>query len=257
VPRPREEVARVARCQACGAARKPDEGHCSYCGARFSEPAAADRTLVCPRCYLCLPGDARFCVECGIRIAPRAAGAGAPRIECPRGDGRLHAQRLGEEAGLEAFDCALCRGLWLPESVFERVVETRETRGAARQAMGVRPDAPRRVRDTRPVAYLPCCVCREPMHRRNFGHVSGIVVDTCKGHGVWLDHAELEGVLRFVEAGGLERAARIEREEARAEALRRAQTPVDHPAVEWKTEVSVNFSFPDGLTRLLTRLLGR
>jgi hypothetical protein len=32
---------------------------------------------------------------------------------------------------------------------------------------------------------------------------------------------------------------------------------VDHPAVEWKTEVSVNFSFPDGLTRLLTRLLGR
>jgi len=257
VPRPREEVARVTRCQACGAARGPTEGVCSYCGARFSEPAAADRTLVCPRCYLCLPGDARFCVECGIRIAPHAPAPGAPRLECPRGDGRLETQPLGEaEPRLEAFDCPVCRGLWLPEAVFEHVVESREARGAARQVAGVREDAPRRAVDTRSVAYLWCPVCRERMHRRNFGRVSGIVVDTCRGHGVWLDHAELEGVLRFVEAGGLERAVRLEREDARAGALRRAQTSAE-PVVEGTAETTFNLTLPAALSRLLARLLGR
>jgi Zn-finger nucleic acid-binding protein len=43
------------------------------------------------------------------------------------------------------------------------------------------------------------------MNRVNFGRVSGIVVDLCKGHGVWFDANELQGILTFVAHGGLDR----------------------------------------------------
>lgn len=54
------------------------------------------------------------------------------------------------------------------------------------------------------VVYLRCPECDTLMTRRNFGLRSGIIVDICPGHGVWFDHGELEAVMRFVRAGGLQ-----------------------------------------------------
>jgi hypothetical protein len=42
------------------------------------------------------------------------------------------------------------------------------------------------------------------MARMNFGHHSGILVDTCREHGTWFDQGELDATLEFVRAGGLE-----------------------------------------------------
>jgi hypothetical protein len=50
------------------------------------------------------------------------------------------------------------------------------------------------------------------MNRVNFGRVSGIVIDLCKGHGVWFDAGELQGVLHFVATGGLDRMRESEAE---------------------------------------------
>jgi Zn-finger nucleic acid-binding protein len=52
------------------------------------------------------------------------------------------------------------------------------------------------------------------MNRKNFGGMSGVVVDVCKKHGTWFDEGELPRVLEFVASGGLERAKRREDEEA-------------------------------------------
>jgi Zn-finger nucleic acid-binding protein len=50
------------------------------------------------------------------------------------------------------------------------------------------------------------------MNRQNFAHSSGIVLDVCAKHGVWLDRGELERVLGFVSGGGLARARARETE---------------------------------------------
>jgi Zn-finger nucleic acid-binding protein len=42
------------------------------------------------------------------------------------------------------------------------------------------------------------------MTRMNFGRHSGIVVDVCRSHGTWFDRGELDAVLEFVRAGGIE-----------------------------------------------------
>ena len=60
------------------------------------------------------------------------------------------------------------------------------------------------------VRYLACPSCTKIMNRENFGHRSGVIIDVCKGHGVWLDRGELHSVLAFVDSGGLERARRLE-----------------------------------------------
>lgn len=53
-------------------------------------------------------------------------------------------------------------------------------------------------------ALARCPECDEVMTPMNFGRRSGIVVDVCRDHGTWFDRGELEAVLAFVRAGGIE-----------------------------------------------------
>jgi Zn-finger nucleic acid-binding protein len=62
------------------------------------------------------------------------------------------------------------------------------------------------------VRYRRCAACQHMMNRVNFGRVSGIVIDLCKGHGVWFDPGELQSVLHFVANGGLDRMRESEAE---------------------------------------------
>jgi hypothetical protein len=61
------------------------------------------------------------------------------------------------------------------------------------------------------------------MNRTNYGHLSGVVVDVCKEHGLWFDRDKLQGVLKFIEGGGLERGR--QRELAELEEKRRMPAP--------------------------------
>jgi Zn-finger nucleic acid-binding protein len=48
------------------------------------------------------------------------------------------------------------------------------------------------------------------MARRNFHRISGVVVDRCPKHGMWLDADELHRIFEFVSKGGVTRAAEKE-----------------------------------------------
>ena len=41
------------------------------------------------------------------------------------------------------------------------------------------------------VKYVKCPVCRILMNRVSFGYRSGVVVDRCGKHGIWLDNGEI------------------------------------------------------------------
>ena len=61
------------------------------------------------------------------------------------------------------------------------------------------------------------------MNRVNFGRVSGTVVDVCKGHGTLLDSGELNQIVAFIRAGGLERARQRQIEDLKEEERRLRQ----------------------------------
>lgn len=134
--------------------------------------------------------------------AARPAGGSAP-LTCPRDGARL--DRV-EAEGAEVDRCPTCAGLWVPADAVEPL--------AARVAPAVAAPAAWEA-----VRYARCPACRGPMDRRNYRRVSGVLVDACPAHGVWLDAGELERIGAFLSTGGAERAAAHERrlEEERRE----------------------------------------
>ncbi|HEX5438421.1 MAG TPA: hypothetical protein VFW98_14800 [Gemmatimonadaceae bacterium] len=118
--------------------------------------------------------------------------------------------------------CAQCGSAWLAPDVFARLCADKESRGQLATAVGGSA-APSTLAHPQRVRYVHCAVCDRIMNRVNFGHISGIIVDVCKQHGVWFERDELRGVLSFIERGGMEQVrSREEAERARDEAQRAA-----------------------------------
>jgi Zn-finger nucleic acid-binding protein len=73
--------------------------------------------------------------------------------------------------------------------------------------------------------YIKCPVCTKLMNHVNFGAKSGVIVDRCKEHGVWLDGGELRHLFEWMKMGGQildqEKQEQRKKEEAEQEQKRR------------------------------------
>jgi Zn-finger nucleic acid-binding protein len=83
------------------------------------------------------------------------------------------------------------------------------------------------------VEYIPCVRCGKLMNRKNFRRISGVIIDECSRHGVWLDRGELEKIQLFIADGGLEKSQDMEIERTKNE-LRDLATKVDQTAFTHK-----------------------
>ena len=190
----------ILRCPGCGAPAQADAQKCSYC----DSPLA---TVTCPSCFAPMFKGSRFCPKCGAEAVRTVVADETPR-SCPRCREALAALQLG---AVRASECAECGGLWLAPAVLQALCDDREQHNAIVAALAAH--AARRTTPADVVTYIPCPVCPRLMNRTNFAHVSGVIVDVCRDHGVWLDRGELERIIQFVEAGGMakEREHEMER----------------------------------------------
>jgi Zn-finger nucleic acid-binding protein len=124
---------------------------------------------------------------------------------------------------ITVLDCVSCDGLWLDAETFERICVDREAQSAILH--GAAPSAP--AIESR-VSYRPCVRCGTLMNRVNFAQLSGTIVDVCKGHGTFLDRGELQALVGFIQAGGLERARQRHIEDLREQQrrLKEQQSPL-------------------------------
>jgi Zn-finger nucleic acid-binding protein len=197
-------------CPGCGAAAAADATSCRYCDSVLT-------TVACPVCFAATFKGSRFCPHCGTAAA-REPLERAP-LPCPVCRDGLRALRLGDATLRE---CPGCGGLWLDAESFERICADREEQASALGAVAALA-LPERGPPADVVRYRPCPGCRKMMNRVNFARISGIVLDVCKTHGVWLDHGELRRVVTFISAGGLE-ASREKQRERLAEEQRRLRS---------------------------------
>ncbi len=205
---------RALRCPGCGAPFAPGSRHCEYCRVEI-DPLQMRFTALCPHCQARMTEGASFCMDCGRAIAPQILVAIPEGRDCPRCAGALVSRRVENTSLVE---CGGCHGIWLPTESFEEACRRAEGRadlaaGLARHSgAGAAEGAPRQ-----PFKYLPCIACGDMMVPRNFGGNSGVILDVCGRHGIWLDAGEFQAILRFLESGkersdgargsGLERAA--------------------------------------------------
>lgn len=52
------------------------------------------------------------------------------------------------------------------------------------------------------VQYRRCPKCQKMMNRINYGQLSGVVIDQCRHHGIFLDAGELRRIVAWVKSGG-------------------------------------------------------
>jgi len=178
------------RCPGCGAPADADAARCDYCGAALA-------TVTCASCFAPMFAGSRFCAHCGAEATREHVEEDKP-LQCPRCREDMQALRLGSNV---ARECAQCGGLWFDLDALDRLTRERDELVATSSILAARvPLAPT---PTDTVRYIPCPVCEKLMNRTNFAHASGVILDVCKGHGVWLDRGELQRVLDFVGSGGL------------------------------------------------------
>lgn len=163
---------------------------CNYCGSPIA-------TLRCGQCFMMNVAEALHCSGCGAELGLMPVQhAAATGFACPRcqrqeldafqsGDGILH-------------DCSCCGGQFVPHAMLEILVKRHQSNPLFNEL---------RLHRQNPLldklTYLPCPNCRELMLRRNFGRVSGIIVDVCAKHGTWFDIGELSRILAFIGKGGM------------------------------------------------------
>jgi Zn-finger nucleic acid-binding protein len=127
-------------------------------------------------------------------------------------------------AGDEYDFCRQCGGLWLDKIEFQKATRPSDVyrkeelkseflRGPVREQ----------------TEYIPCVRCGNLMNRKNFRRISGVLIDECGKHGVWLDAGELEKIQHFIADGGLDKSQDREIEQTRNE-LKELATKVDQTA---------------------------
>jgi len=186
------------RCPGCGAPADSDAARCAYCGSALA-------TVTCASCFAPMFAGSRFCANCGAEATRDHVDEDTP-LKCPRCREDMQALRLGHTA---ARECAQCGGLWLDLNALDRLTSERDELVATSSILAARRPLGSAPADS--VRYIPCPTCEKLMNRTNFAHASGVILDVCKGHGVWLDRGELQRVLDFVGDGGLAVARERER----------------------------------------------
>lgn len=127
--------------------------------------------------------------------------------------------RASPQSPIQVQACETCAGVWVDRDTLGQLLDS--------AAQAARPSSGAAVqRKTMPVGlatskvvYRHCPQCKQAMLRKNFGSISGIVVDVCGHHGTFFDYGELPGVVDFVRSGGLGLAQK----HAEAESLRDAK----------------------------------
>ena len=165
-----------------------------------------------PRCSSCsapLPADTSRCSYCGTRndmdvltIDRFAVSRQASRRQCPDCRIPLQTIRLSTDGAFAIERCPTCFGLFFDPGELQAFlaasvspafqISTEEIININRE----RADRDRQVR------YIPCPECGILMNRVNFGYRSGVVMDQCRKHGVWLDNGELTHLMEWKKAGG-------------------------------------------------------
>lgn len=185
---------------------------------------ATRRTKKCEHCGKRINVKTKTCPFCAGRIKERVAQRTAV---CPRCEVRLNIHVIPEDQ--EEYDiCPRCGGLWLDRGEFHRATRKKNAYRSEEKRGEYYRGA---LRD--PLKYIPCVRCGQRMNRKNFSRISGVIIDECRSHGVWLDSGELEKIRHFIADGGLERSQDREIEEVRDE-LRGLATKVDKVAFTHK-----------------------
>ncbi len=162
----------------------------------------------CRTCAGPLPSGSTVCVYCGARNEVDLRGVHeytvkapeSPRT-CPSCAAALRTIDVRADGKFLIEQCESCNGLFFDPNEIEALLAATVKHAYTidyERIKTLAAEAPPRDE----VCYRACPVCGELMHRSAFGVRSGVIIDRCARHGVWLDSGELRRLMEWRKAGG-------------------------------------------------------
>lgn len=178
----------------------------------------------CTNCSAPLPTDTICCEYCGSRNDIDLKGINyyttheneSARL-CPRCNINLRTVDLKIENKFLIERCDECLGLFFDPGELEALLAAEVSNVFAINRSQLETINKSGRGSDYAVSYIKCPICTKLMHRVNFGARSGVIVDRCKEHGVWLDGGELRSLLEWMKAGGKLLQQEKEEEQKKAE----------------------------------------
>jgi Zn-finger nucleic acid-binding protein len=189
----------------------------------------------CSSCSAPLPSDSWRCSYCGTRndmdftAVNRFAFDRQPsRRQCPDCEVPLQTVRIDTGGGIFAIErCERCFGLFFDVGEVQAFLDASVSPAFSINLRQIANINEERGRTNESIRYKKCPECGVLMNRINYAAMSGVVIDQCKEHGMWLDNGELVHLMEWRKAGGKLLAERKEKQ-AQQERHREHQTPVPH-----------------------------
>jgi len=190
--------------------------------------------MSCSNCFETIFEGSNFCPLCGAKAVSPERTEDRPAGKCPRCRSGLTETLV---SGARLDECDRCGGVWCDVDTFESICSEKERQAAVIQRLrGASNDSAETS-----VRYVPCPVCSELMNRSNFAKVSGIVIDTCRPHGMWFDARELPGIIEFIDKGGMDLAREKEKLKIAEERSRLKQEQFSAAVDRFKGESGSSF----------------
>ena len=166
----------MASCKHCGAPLAPNNNQCKYCGTRND-------------------------VDLHAKFPYQEEKTNADR-NCPNCEIALRTIRLVKDEKVFIERCDNCFGLFFDRGEIEYVLQHSVSHVYDINLELIDNINKDRYRKPDHFNYRKCPQCSVLMNRVSFGHRSGVVVDRCMMHGIWLDNGELTHLLEWKKAGG-------------------------------------------------------
>ena len=166
----------MAKCRHCSAPMRANNQNCQYCGVRNDVDLHGRLSF-----HMVQPDSDRLCPNCEKPMQT---------IDL-KIDGKFYIER-----------CVSCYGLFFDSGEIEDVLDHGVSHDNHINNQLITNVSEDRYESGKEIKYKKCPVCQNFMLRRAFGYRSGVVVDRCMDHGVWLDSGELIHLLEWKKAGG-------------------------------------------------------
>lgn len=166
--------------------------------------------MSCRACLGTIFEGSKFCPLCGDRALKTKTVNEESVGDCPRCKRKLSVFLVED---LSICECEKCEGAWLDIETFEEVCANQEKQSAVLKKFDEILTHKKPVQ----IKYVPCPECKTLMNRNNFARVSGVIIDSCKEHGIWFDADELPKIIEFIRKGGMDRAREKEKLQIQSE----------------------------------------